>query len=131
MSRNKYLVKRSEDLKSMGFSSYDAYLRSDLWLGIRARVLSAQPTCELCGQPAECVHHQHYGRKTLEGKTLENLKALCHPCHQYIEFEADGQKTSLRIVRGRFKTLADKFKHPNAYRNRVRPDRTHTRVFGN
>lgn len=32
-------VERDEVLKALGFSSYAAYLGSDLWAGIRARVL--------------------------------------------------------------------------------------------
>ena len=113
------ILKRNAELSRMGFDSYEAYLRSELWLGIRAKIFAARPNCELCGAPAQCVHHQHYGRKTLTGKTLQNLKPLCHSCHRYIEFEENGRKTSFRIVRFRYRVLADKFRHPLARRNRA------------
>jgi 5-methylcytosine-specific restriction endonuclease McrA len=51
------------------------------WREIRARVLTEEPTCRLCGAPATDVDHI---KAAEDGGTeaRENLRALCHPCHK-------------------------------------------------
>lgn len=89
--------KRSVDirgviLKAMGYSSYKAYLGSDLWMSIRKRVLAQRPNCEMCGNQARCVHHRSYEKKVLLGEMDSSLTSLCMSCHEKIEFSADGEK---------------------------------------
>lgn len=53
---------------------------------MRARVLSEQPLCAVCGAPATEVHHIV---PVSQGGTnvRENLVALCHACHARITVE--------------------------------------------
>lgn len=79
-------------LKSIGFSSYKAYLGSSLWMSIRARVLAQKPDCEMCGKKAACVHHRSYDKAVLLGERDSSLTSLCMGCHETIEFNGDGGK---------------------------------------
>lgn len=54
------------------------------WVKARDKYRHNHPVCELCGKPAELVHH----RKPVKlGGTHEpeNLVALCNACHNAIE----------------------------------------------
>lgn len=78
---------RREILKSLGFELYKDYLESDLWLGIRSKVLDAFPFCRICcWYFAKQVHHQNYRIETMSGKDVSGLIALCSRCHRRIEF---------------------------------------------
>jgi hypothetical protein len=87
---------RNKILRSLGFSSYGDYLASELWAGIRARVLAgARHKCETCGRYASEVHHGAYTRSSLDGRNLTKLFAICRICHEDIEFrKRDGAKLS-------------------------------------
>jgi len=76
------------------FATYRDYLKSDLWAGIRERVLdAANRQCRLCQNVATQVHHRHYGKRTLTGKTLIHLIAVCGACHIEIEFDGEAKRT--------------------------------------
>ena len=78
-----------------GYNTYREYLKSDLWQDIRERVLdAADRTCQLCGSVATQVHHRHYGHRTLKGKTLAHLLAVCGGCHMLIEFDGETKRTA-------------------------------------
>lgn len=95
--------KRDTRLARMGFWSYRAYLKSDLWKAIRASKLqSVDERCELCSNRATVVHHTNYSFKTLRGRYLSGLIALCHECHCRCEFDESGRK--LRLEESRLKT---------------------------
>lgn len=81
---------RKQILKSMGFASYQAYLASDLWKRIRARVLAKSSKCSgfKCGKRATQVHHGKYGRRELSGDDLTHLYPVCGGCHFRSEFGA-------------------------------------------
>lgn len=81
-------------LKDFNFSSYGAYLESDLWASIRSRVMERdQWTCRACRSAGgSCVHHRSYKRRVLEGVDDRMLVTLCRDCHRYIEFFDDGSK---------------------------------------
>jgi hypothetical protein len=90
------LGKKQRDfvLKAHGFKNYAAYLRSDLWLSIRAKILK-NATCACgCGQFANQVHHKAYTEANLMGATPRGLIAINHDCHYKIEF-AGQRKLSL------------------------------------
>jgi hypothetical protein len=99
---------RDRELRRLGFGSYRDYLASDLWKGIRQRILARHPRCFLCGDTAEQVHHGSYKRAALTGKDLRTLFSLCRACHESIEFRpSDGAKLNLgqamsRMMRARF-----------------------------
>ncbi len=80
-----------------GYATYSEYLKSDLWLDLRERVLDLHNrTCGMCRGVATQVHHRHYGIRTLLGKTLVHLFPVCGKCHVGIEFDSFGKKRSAK-----------------------------------
>lgn len=96
--RTRFDAYRERDalLLQIGFSNYDAYRKSDLWKGIRTRVLERDNgKCTCCKvKDARHVHHTKYDMETLRGERLETLTSLCAGCHKTIEFAKWG-KTGL------------------------------------
>lgn len=93
-------------LKAIGYPSYPAYLRSDLWASIRQRVLERdQHQCVLCRlkgrntKTATQVHHLIYTTPVLLGHQLERLVSLCGGCHRRIELFRGDKKTRLNSWR--------------------------------
>lgn len=84
---------RNAVIREMGYPSYAAYLRSDLWASIRSRVIAARPDCVLCQKPAENIHHVGYGRAVLGGERDEALMPLCRGCHHRVEFDGERKRT--------------------------------------
>lgn len=76
------------DLKAMGFDSYSDYLKSTLWLSIRARAMRARgPLCQRCFKAdATEVHHANYRRAVLEGKAIGKLWPVCRACHDAMHY---------------------------------------------
>lgn len=66
---------------------YSGYLKSPEWRLIRKAVLSERPNCEVCGKPAEQVHHHSYHTLVMAGALNQSLVSVCELCHQTIEFE--------------------------------------------
>jgi hypothetical protein len=82
---------RNEILRQIGFASYADYLASDLWDGIRYRVLvAARRTCCACGGEASQVHHSRYTEGNLRGRNREDLHAVCRTCHEKAELDSGG-----------------------------------------
>jgi 5-methylcytosine-specific restriction endonuclease McrA len=85
--------RRTKNGRFAGFATYRQYLNSDLWKSIRERVfLEHGSKCHLCQREASQVHHRHYGRRTLCGKTLFHLLPVCGKCHRDIEFGPNGKR---------------------------------------
>lgn len=84
--RKRSYAGRNHWLKANGYADYGAYLSSDLWLQIRARVYKEKgTTCAKCEKvPADQVHHCHYGERTMTGKSIKHLFPLCGPCHKAV-----------------------------------------------
>lgn len=78
---------RHRVLSDLGFLSYEEYLASPLWQGIRLRKLKEDNHCWGCGRPG-CwqVHHADYSRETLLGESLMGLRTICDRCHKWAEF---------------------------------------------
>ena len=77
---------RNDNLERMGFRTFRAYLKSDLWKSIRVRVLEWSPLCQSCfKKKATQVHHRSYDPATLKGDELRSLTALCARCHRLAE----------------------------------------------
>ncbi len=85
-------MKRSKKLRKLGFKSYPAYLKSDLWKDIKSRLLGADVRCVVCEQDAETLHHRDYNYHTLSGKDCSTLEPICFQCHRLIEFYIGGEK---------------------------------------
>ena len=81
-------------LNAYGHKNYAAYLQSELWASIRAKVLTGAICACGCGKSANQVHHKAYTEANLLGKTLRGLVAINHDCHYVIEFDEE-RKTSL------------------------------------
>lgn len=87
---------RDETLLGLGFSSYAAYLGSDLWKGIRANVFSdLGRDCFRCGKRATVLHHTSYAAAVLAGEDTSKIIPLCTECHEQIEFDREHRKRSL------------------------------------
>lgn len=88
LRRMRVYRERNRVIRAMGFKDYAAYLKSDLWKGIRERVLAERPHCEGCGKDANQVHHSAYRKKDLEGRDLRRLYSVCGGCHYRSEFRS-------------------------------------------
>jgi len=102
------LEDRRSSLELLGYDDYKSYLMSAQWGRIRRRVYArAGGKCEGCGErPPANVHHWSYSIKTLQGKKLQNLEAVCKECHdQFHEEPAQGVKTGRQMTA---KQLANK-----------------------
>lgn len=101
-------AERNRVLVTMGFKSYSDYLKSDLWAGIRQRVLDSNDgTCACCRvKPANQVHHRKYTPENLSGRSLSHLIALCAGCHRNAEFSGKYGKVGLHKANSRLKTIA-------------------------
>lgn len=91
-------------LRGIGFASYADYLASDLWKGIRRRVLALHGKCSRCRKKASRVHHTAYDYDTMAGINLTKLRAVCNHCHEQAEFKENGQKSTLQEANVRLST---------------------------
>lgn len=111
-----YFEERAKALLSVGYSSYPAYLRSDLWASIRRSILDRDGhRCRVCKitkkrgpKEAKAVHHLSYSVDVLLGHNYDELASICHGCHQEIKFTGNGNRRSAKrtgeVCRGRMKT---------------------------
>lgn len=94
---------RNRLLAAMGFPTYGAYLASELWRGIRARVLRRDGwACRFCPGPknrATLVHHGSYDGPTLRGEKLSKLYACCKPCHDVLELDGHEKLSGAAVLR--------------------------------
>lgn len=97
---------RNEILARMGFPDYQSYLASDLWAGIRKRVLEGNGRlCCACHGKANQVHHSVYDERNLSGASLSFMHAICDPCHRKIEFDGRGKIMDMKAVNNRLQIL--------------------------
>lgn len=67
---------------------YNEYLNSDWWKHIRSEALERDnETCQICGNPAEEVHHMTYVNRGNE--YLFELVSLCKKCHKEYHIKLD------------------------------------------
>lgn len=86
-------AKRDKHLSELGYASYDIYLSSDDWKGIRAKKLRHHKHCVLCDAIATQVHHLSYAPEVLLGLRHSLLVTVCDKCHIFIEFNGDRKRT--------------------------------------
>jgi hypothetical protein len=104
---------RSKALRAIGFDSYEKYLASELWAGIRAKAIARHgAACILCRSGARLeLHHNRYDVDTLLGASLRFVVPLCSDCHEAIEFE-NSQKIPMGMVIQRFYIRVRQFAVP-------------------
>ena len=94
---------RNAILVDIGYQTYTAYLRSDLWKAIRMRHMKGK--CRLCEtKMANTLHHTSYTREIMENGCKKHLVPLCRPCHMALEFngfkvKGDLEKANWRLAR--------------------------------
>lgn len=88
--------KQPFSFKKLGFETYADYLGSDLWQGIRRRVLARDRRCACCRRFSNTVHHRNYFLATMDGSDISGLVGLCRGCHKKAEFRPDGTKKTLK-----------------------------------
>lgn len=101
-----------KNILRLGFNTYGDYLKSNLWISIRNKILKANPKCAICKKKSQCVHHKNYDYNTLKGVKLGGLVALCMGCHYKIEFH-NGKKMTLAQANKRLKKLRKKLRRTN------------------
>lgn len=72
----------AEGLKRLGFTSYQAYLRSSHWQDFKLRYFAhmGKPPCSVCFQPKKVdLHHRNYRR--LGSERFTDVVAVCRGCH--------------------------------------------------
>jgi 5-methylcytosine-specific restriction endonuclease McrA len=76
-----------------GWPSYGAYLESEHWIALRARIFRRdQHRCCHCGSTRRLtVHHITYAR--LGSERLADLQTLCARCHQRLQKQWRQRKT--------------------------------------
>jgi len=63
---------------------YNEYRKSIEWKNLSDSALKrANYKCEICGQPAQVVHHKSYP-SSFKDDNLDNLLVLCNKCHYKI-----------------------------------------------
>lgn len=114
-------------------SSYQEYLKSDVWQILRKQRLAMDNgECVLCAKQAENVHHRRYPN-VLGTETVNDLVSLCQACHakhhdkpvnqkvikkKVVEQKADGRVT-LRVY-GCCSSLAARIRGMGAYHPLIR-----------
>ena len=80
---------RDKILLDHGYRSYSAYLKSDMWQGIKDRAgLLRGHQCYCCGQKSQAFHHRYYSEKNLispdDKEILSSIYPVCNKCHEKI-----------------------------------------------
>lgn len=91
---NYHYGRRDEEVKKMGFLSYNDYLQSYLWKSIREKILNRDNyLCQCCKkEQATEVHHKSYLHEVLLGEKTISLISLCDKCHKKAEHDDSGKK---------------------------------------
>lgn len=79
--------KRDKALRNLGFESYADYLRSDLWRGIKKKVMGGYEAkmCYVCDMfVATELHHLTYETSVMRGNKPSHLYPVCEHCHEKI-----------------------------------------------
>lgn len=87
---------QTEALGALGFETYDEYLGSAHWLGLRQRLAGPSSRCFVCRGSRVQLHHITYER--LGHERDDDLVRLCEGCHR---------RTHYLIENVRRATLAD------------------------
>ena len=94
------LNRQSRSTKDVMALDYQTeYLVSYLWRKIKRRIfIRDNKRCRYCGGVAEVVHHRSYDREVLEGNADQMLVSLCNACHNFLHFDDDGLRRSMKVA---------------------------------
>lgn len=108
------LEARDRELAAMGYGSFDEYLQSPLFGGIRGSLLASESQCGCCPSPASVVHFYSYRKKDLDGSDLGRLFAVCEACEEKSKVrESDGQPLTTAQADSKLRQMA------TVYRRRI------------
>lgn len=81
----KYFPIDTDKIERRNFENrYNEYRKSIEWKNLSDSALKrANYKCEICGQPAQVVHHKSYPA-SFKDDNLDNLLVLCNKCHYKI-----------------------------------------------
>lgn len=102
--------KREQRIITLGYASYNDYIRSPAWRAVKRRYAEQQPwICNICGtEDGLQLHHRTYERVGEE--RLEDLMPLCEDCHEMVHtlerrgdtgLDFDGVINTARALRNR------------------------------
>src|SRR5579872_4383203 len=81
-------------LKTLGFRSYGAYLRSEHWQEFKGKYFKRhKKVCFCCGVPARHLHHITY--EHLGKERQKDVKPLCRKCHKAVHRLVKGRRALL------------------------------------
>lgn len=93
--------KRSNWLCVLGFESFDEYLHSPLWAGIKARALKRDGgKCCYCHAPSVYANLIRFELENLNGKDLSGVRTICGQC-LFHEDPRDRQRRMKREVKSK------------------------------
>jgi len=105
LSRRNTYAERNSRLRCLGFRSYQKYLVSPLWRGIKKLVRAAKGDECFCGRPATEYHHSRYLLCDLDGSCTDFIWPICSAHHREIEFDERGNKRTAAEAGERFEEL--------------------------
>lgn len=99
---------------------YAAYLCSREWAEKREAVRDRSGgLCERCGvNPMNACHHLTYLRKY--GEFLEDLQAICTPCHEFTHGKSDYDPAWLAWVRSEIQVLTEIYEFATSSKAKAR-----------
>ncbi len=98
---------RSNQKRISRRETYNAYLTSQTWYDLRAKILDRDShRCVCCGNHATQVHHRSYAPKVLAGQANDKLASVCGLCHHKIHFYDDETRVRKCDVDRRFLELS-------------------------
>lgn len=98
---------RNNILQSLGFLTYQAYLKSKLWKQTKTKVFHEKGSkCLWCGKQAVTAHHSRYDIETMRGTSTKYLWPICNGCHHKAEIYCNA-KTSLQEANDRLGITPD------------------------
>lgn len=101
-------AQRDALLITLGYATYDKYLRGALWRRIKAAGFEKHGTeCRVCRSKAKVLHHVNYSLEVLTGEDISTLAPLCHHCHFNVEFNQDKSKRNLTDAQRQFAKMCN------------------------
>ena len=78
------LRRNYEYLRIRSDKELQKFYKSSEWKSLREKKLKANPNCEVCGKPAQEVHHLVDLKDGGERLSMKNLVSLCKICHNKV-----------------------------------------------
>jgi len=80
------------------FADYTRYIKSEDWFKLRSKIVNRDGgLCQICGKPADHVHHLTYAHFTKEFPF--ELVSLCRDCHQNEYHSSEAKRRENEILK--------------------------------